>query len=337
MSDPALRSVGVVIPVYRVESFIADTIAAVHGQTRQPEQVILVDDHGGDRSIAIADEAAERLRVPVEIVDHGRNRGLAAARNTGLARLDTDLVWFFDSDDLADPRFLEVMVDAVCREDAAFSMCRTARVAPDGTARGVVESSWRPQTSVSGLEFARRLLQTRFRGYACNKVFRRDLLGVDPFPTGVAYEDIGPALRYGLAARLVALVDDPLYRYRDNAESISRRFGPHTTDLFEVDEQLRQRLREHGLTSADWRRLATVFRYEGAILPVANMASRAIDAPVAAAGGDDVAGSAVERARRLIRTRDLATLVACRQGRLALAAAVLAVSPAAYRRILRHR
>jgi len=335
VSDHAPSSVGVVIPVYRVEEFVADAVGAVHRQTRRPDQVVLVDDHGGDRSVEIAEETATRLGLPVQIVDHGRNRGLAAARNTGLAHLDTDLVWFLDSDDLADDRFLEIMVGALVREDAAFSMCRTARVGADGAMRGVVEPAW-SSTRIDGAEFARRLLQTRVRGYACNKVFRRDVLGVDPFPTGIAYEDIGPALRYGLAARTVAMVDDPLYRYRVNDGSISQRFGAHTADLFAVDEQLAQILREHDLTGRDWRRLATVFRYEGVILPVANMASRALDAPLEAERSD-VAYDAVARARERIRMGDLAALLACRRSRLAVAAAVLALSPTAYRRVLRSR
>lgn len=330
------RSIGVVVPVYRVEPFVAETIASLAQQIRRPDQIVLVDDRGGDDSMGIALKAAAEHGLVVDVIDHERNRGLAAARNSGLNRLDTDLVWFFDSDDLADRRFLSELAEAVEHHDASFAMCRTALVDPAGAIRDVVEPSWADENTITGEEFARRLLANRVRGYACNKLFRRDLLGDAPFPEGVTYEDIGPALHHGLTSRTVALVDTPLYHYRDNDASISRRFGAHTVDLLAVDGHLRQALAAHGRHDRAWRELATVFRYEGSVLPVANMAARALDAdpdPATAV----VARSAVAEARAMIRWGDLVELARARAWRLTVPAAVLAVNAALYRRILRHR
>ena len=49
-------------------------------------------------------------------------------------------------------------------------------------------------------ELARRLLLSEARGYACNKLFRRGLLGDAPFPEGHVYEDVAPMLRIALGA-----------------------------------------------------------------------------------------------------------------------------------------
>lgn len=284
------QTIGVVVPVFRVEPFVADTMRVLSAQTRPPDQVVLVDDCGGDDSVEIALKAAAELGLQVEVVSHESNLGLAAARNHGLARLRTDLVWFLDSDDLADPTFLEHLAIVLEREDADFSMCRTARVTTTDEMREVVEPSWAGESVITGNEFARRLLRTEVRGYACNKVFRRELLGDDPFPVGRTYEDIGPALSYGLTAQRVALVDAALYRYRDNDTSISRRFGTHTTDLLAVEAEIGQILERHGRSGAAWRADAARFRVEGIVLPVANMAARALEA-----GPDDATAA---RARR---------------------------------------
>lgn len=49
----------------------------------------------------------------VRVVRHGHNRGLAAARNTGMAEARTPLVLKIDADALIDPTFLEKSVWAL--------------------------------------------------------------------------------------------------------------------------------------------------------------------------------------------------------------------------------
>lgn len=335
-------TIGVVVPVYRVEPFVAAAVEAIAAQTRRPAQVVLIDDRGGDESMTVACRAAEKAGLDVEVLTQPRNLGLAAARNRGLAHLRTDLVWFLDSDDLAAPDFLDQLTRALVDQDADFAMSRVTRVTAQGEPIDVVEPSWSPRVELTGTQFAHSLLSGNVRGYACNKLFRRSLLGEAPFPEGVAYEDIGPALQYGLRARTVALVDDPLYRYRDNAGSISRTFGPHTRDLFGVALLVERIVSEQrGLgpqAEKSWADPWLRFRYDTVILPAANMATRSLDVTI----DDDPtlrreAQDVIDLARRQIRARDLWRLARIGARRQALAGAVLASSPATYRRVLRHR
>ena len=64
----------------------------------------------------------------IELLRHAANGGLAAARNTGLRHLDTDLVMFLDADDLLVPSALEGAVRASNR-------CGTTRRSPESTVR----------------------------------------------------------------------------------------------------------------------------------------------------------------------------------------------------------
>ncbi|MFT3832038.1 MAG: glycosyltransferase [Micropruina sp.] len=208
-------TIGVVVPVYRVERYVAGCIASIGAQTLAPDRVILVDDRGGDASMQRALAAAKAAGLPVETLTQPENRGLSAARNAGLARLDTDLVWFCDSDDTVEPEFLQAMRDALLAADAQLAMCRTARVDEAGATLSIDEDAF-DRATMSGAELARRLLLSEARGYACNKLFRRELLGDAPFPEGHVYEDVAPMLRIALATERVALVDAPLYRYLIN-------------------------------------------------------------------------------------------------------------------------
>ncbi|MFT3877633.1 MAG: glycosyltransferase [Propioniciclava sp.] len=330
-------SIGVVVPVYRVERYVAGCVASIGAQTLAADRVILVDDRGGDASMDRALDAALDAGLAVEVVTQPENRGLSAARNAGLARLDTDLVWFCDSDDTVEPTFLEAMRDALVACDAEVAMCRTARVDEAGARLSIDEDSFGDQRSLPGRELARRLLRSEARGYACNKLFRRAVLGEAPFPEGHVYEDVAPLLRIALAVETVALVDAPLYRYLINESSISRRFGPHTHDLFVQDGHVQALLAAAGVfdgPEADaWRRAHLRFRYDGVVLPASNMALRA---RLAGSAIPEI-GEVVRTARALIRPADLVGLWRDGARRQVVAAGVLALSPWLYAQILRRR
>jgi glycosyltransferase involved in cell wall biosynthesis len=89
--------VAVVIPTYNHSRFLADAIASVERQTVRAAEIIVVDDGSTDHP---EDVVAHFLRVRFIRQD---NKGLAAARNTGLRAACSDKVVFLDADDLLAP------------------------------------------------------------------------------------------------------------------------------------------------------------------------------------------------------------------------------------------
>lgn len=91
----------VVIPVYNVEKYLAETLDSVIGQTIGFEkniQIILVNDGSPDNSEAICKEY--RKKYPNNIVYVVQeNAGVSAARNTGIPYIEGKYVNFLDSDD----------------------------------------------------------------------------------------------------------------------------------------------------------------------------------------------------------------------------------------------
>ena len=79
--SPALPTVSVIIPLYNAESFIAEAIESVLGQTRPPQQVIIVDDGSTDGSA----DVARRYGQHIELVQQP-NAGGASARPRALGR-----------------------------------------------------------------------------------------------------------------------------------------------------------------------------------------------------------------------------------------------------------
>lgn len=116
--------ISIVLPVYRVEKYIRACIQSVLGQTYRDFEVILVDDGSPDQSAAIAEELL-RLdgTIPYYII-HTENRGVSAARNTGLANANGEYVVMVDSDDVLSPQFLQEYVDMMqCNPDLDIYSC----------------------------------------------------------------------------------------------------------------------------------------------------------------------------------------------------------------------
>jgi glycosyltransferase involved in cell wall biosynthesis len=113
-----MTSVGVALSGYQASGTIDQALASVAGQTRLPDQVVVVDDGS-------TDDTAERARrwaglLPIEVVVHQRNQGIAAGRSTAISHLGTELVLALDADDVWLPHHLEGLL-AVARPGTIIS------------------------------------------------------------------------------------------------------------------------------------------------------------------------------------------------------------------------
>lgn len=95
--------ISIIIPIYKVEEYIERCIDSVLNQTYRELEVILVDDCSPDRSMDLARKRIESSKQSTDIsfiyLKHKQNRGLSAARNTGINVATGEYVYFLDSDD----------------------------------------------------------------------------------------------------------------------------------------------------------------------------------------------------------------------------------------------
>ena len=88
--------ISVVMPIYNVEDFIAQAVQSVLDQSFKDFELICVDDGGQDASMDIVRSFADpRIRIVTQT-----NRGLAGARNSGIAHARGEYIALLDSDDL---------------------------------------------------------------------------------------------------------------------------------------------------------------------------------------------------------------------------------------------
>jgi hypothetical protein len=114
--------VSVVVPVYNGEAFVTDAVDSVLAQADEAAELVVVDDGSTDSTPRLLASYGDRITVVRQ-----PNRGLASARNAGIARASGSFLHFLDADDRQPPGFL-----------AAFAAA--ARAVPDAD---VFHCGWR--------------------------------------------------------------------------------------------------------------------------------------------------------------------------------------------------
>lgn len=111
-----MQKISVIIPVYKVESYLRECLDSIISQTYNNLEIILIDDGSPDNCGAICDEYAETdSRI---IVIHKENAGVGAARNDGLEMVTGDWITFVDSDDWIESDYCENLIQYVSKNQA---------------------------------------------------------------------------------------------------------------------------------------------------------------------------------------------------------------------------
>lgn len=105
----------IVIPVYKVEKYIAGTLSSIYNQhfDENEFEVVVVDDGTPDKSMQVVDFFATMHRNMRVL--HQENQGLSAARNTGFAEARGEYIWWIDSDDQATPGSLQIIAETIAK------------------------------------------------------------------------------------------------------------------------------------------------------------------------------------------------------------------------------
>ncbi len=123
--------VSVVIPFYDGAATIGRAVASLVAQTVRPAEVVVVDDGSPD---PFRPEGVP-TGVPVRPVRHDRNRGIPAARNTGIRAAANEWIAFLDQDDEWAPDKLERQWQAVRDAGAHRELVVFGRLLMEGPGR----------------------------------------------------------------------------------------------------------------------------------------------------------------------------------------------------------
>ena len=202
-------TVAVIIPTFNYAHFLADAITSVLAQTRPADEIIVVDDGSTD------DPAAVVAQFQTVRLIRQKNRGLSAARNTGLWNCKASHIVFLDADDRLLANALEAGLTCIAgHPDCAFVYGGCNFIAENGHSWSHIAQPINEHASVAFLRHQIDGIMT--------VLFRRDcLLAVNGFDETLrTFEDrdiyLRMAQRYPIASHSTIVAD-----YRKHGQAMS--------------------------------------------------------------------------------------------------------------------
>lgn len=218
-----MKKVTIVTPVYKVEKYIADCVQSVVEQTYPCIEFILIDDHGGDRSIEIAKEMLSKVKrdgFTYHIIDYGCNKGVSVARNEAMKAATGDYIFCLDSDDKLNNDCIEKLVRRAEETGADVVIC--GHYSDEGREKFAGHLSVVKMYLENNLEILKAYSESMYNVTPWCKLLNLGFVKKNNlyFEPNIINEDAPWTFLLSLSANTIAFVKEDLYYYRQNSQSI---------------------------------------------------------------------------------------------------------------------
>lgn len=218
--------VSVIVPVYNVEKYIERCARSLFEQTLDDIEYIFVDDCSPDNSIGVLENTLKKYphrANQVKIVHHSQNKGLAAARNSGLDASSGQYILNVDSDDWLEQNALEILYHTAVKDTADmvvfdFKVIYSKR-----------KIAYKQDIPDNGKDYLKKMLLGKAKYSACNKLIRKSIFDnlsqkwIEGINMG---EDMSVIPRVTFFSDKIAHVALPLYNYNQlNEVSYTHTWG----------------------------------------------------------------------------------------------------------------
>ena len=222
-------TISVIIPVYKVEKYIRRCLDSIIDQESGDFNIecLIVNDCTPDNSMKIVNDMIENYHgstINFKIINHAVNKGLSAARNTGIKASTGDFLFFIDSDDS--------ILENTFKNFVAYSVEYPFADMILGNSLGT-EDNYLSNTPVTNndnspcfIDDKQRILyhvlMRKIDRHAWNKLVRRSFV-IDNdlyFDDGLLYEDVTWTYRLFSCVSSILIVPELTYMYEYNPSSI---------------------------------------------------------------------------------------------------------------------
>jgi len=126
-----------IIPNRNHSALLPRSLGALRRQSRQPDEIIVIDDASSDNSRDVVREFMASM-PQLRLLENPVRLGVERSLNRGVQEATGDAVYCGAADDATDPEFFEVVLDALERHPEAALACSEARVLTEnGTPLGL--------------------------------------------------------------------------------------------------------------------------------------------------------------------------------------------------------
>ncbi|WP_182252725.1 glycosyltransferase family 2 protein [Microbacterium esteraromaticum] len=305
----------IILPGFNAFATVERAIGSVLAQHDEDIELIMVDDGSTDRTPHIMRSVADpRVRV----IEHAANRGISAARNSGLDAATGEFIVFLDADDSWEPDFLLRMHEA--RGEADAVVCGRVVVTNDGSTRNAHSARL---GDMSGTDAALAMMVGGITPFPWDKLIRRSALDDLRFPEDIhRFEDQAVGIIALSRVGRVVSIPDALIHYHVSAQSLTWGRVPSVEEALSALAFIREELGEWLAVSgreASFDVCRTMF-----LMLTAQSAMRSLDG---------AASTVVASARRHISS-GMVVATLRRRPVIGAGATLLKIAPGVYRWIL---
>lgn len=235
-----IMKISIIVPIFKVEKFIHQCIESITAQTYRDIEIILVDDGSPDNCPSICDEYA--LKDSRINVVHQENKGLIEARKSGLRAATGDYVCFVDGDDWIEPDMYENIARAIEKYNPDCVVTQFYYSYPDREekSRYCFNKEYYSRSELEKEVFPIMLFDGTYYSFGVypncwTKVFKKEILEKHIYDVDSRIrlgEDIAFTYPCLMSSNSVSFIDEPLYYYRVNNESMTKTYDSQLSELF---------------------------------------------------------------------------------------------------------
>lgn len=212
--------VSVIVPVYNVEKYIERCLISIMRQTVVDLiELILIDDCSNDKSMSLANSFLLNQSVlEYKIICHSKNRGVSAARNTGIDVASGKYIFFLDSDDEITHDCIEKLLNASYRRNYDVIMGNFTTIGAE-----IQCKLWLDKGEIIGNDLIlAEFITNKWYAMVWNKMYQTQFLKENKlrFQEGIVHEDELWSFKIALFAKSMYVESAITYKYHINSNSI---------------------------------------------------------------------------------------------------------------------
>lgn len=232
--------ISVVIPTYNVESYIETCLNSVLSQHEVELEIIIVDDGSTDSTFNIVNKFAT-LHSNIFVVSQA-NAGPSAARNAALKYCHGEWITMVDGDDILAPDALKKMLNIATSYDNIDLVIGKYKSFDQHLNISSKDNSTRPIFLSGGDAAEIMLYQNKFTDSVIpsswGKLYHHSVWENATYTEGVIYEDLHILPRIINSTSRIAVINDVVYGYRRNPDSLLHTFSPRRFDALKATTEL---------------------------------------------------------------------------------------------------
>lgn len=240
--------ISVIIPCYNCAAVMGETLISLEKQTSKNFEVVCINDGSTDNTLEVLNNWKEKSELDITVIDQ-KNSGVSSARNAGIAAAKGNYLLFLDADDIYNKYFIEKMFTAAEKYDVCF--CRLSRDLEE-----VLECDFScvAPLNLSQKDTMRKLLYEMGNYAFTCYLYKKEILVRENILFDEStrhFEDREFNWKYLCHCKTFSWIDAPLYGYRINNASVTRRPATWHTDGLAAIERVEAYLEAQNIPFAE--------------------------------------------------------------------------------------